>query len=570
MWWIVLATQMVGAGTQDSLGVARAARHAQARFESYRIDHLPWTDADGRAEPCDERVGRFCFWYDPSDAWRPAPEAPAIQRARLELVRALDSLAALLPGDGWIAGQRVRYLVDAGDTAAAMDAARACRAAAWWCAALAGYALHEARRYATADSAFGAALAAMPAERRCRWTDLSVLLDDLRGTYHRLSCAGRDSLARRIWWLADPLYLVPGNERRTEHFARHVLNALQDDARPPDGVRWEGDSRELLLRYGWPAGYERERPSPVDIMEGNRSVMAHFAPHSRDFMPPARFVLSPDAIRQDAWDLDPARPVSSYAPPYATTFHELPHQVAVFRRADAIVVVASYDVRAPEDSAAQAERIRQVQAALVLQRSPEARRVMVRGTGATPTGVLLAFAPAESTLVSLETLDTADSTRAARARFWLPVTPHDSGVTLSDPLLFRVERPDSLPSSLPEAVGAALGSAGVDPGERVGVFWETYGLASHPEPFRVTLTLTRESASFLRRIAEWTGLARPEDRYVSLSWDEPPVGSLVYPRALALALPGATPGRYVLEITLKMQGQPIAATTRNIVIESEK
>ena len=70
-------------------------------------------------------------------------------------------------------------------------------------------------------------------------------------------------------------------------------------------------------------------------------------------------------------------------------------------------------------------------------------------------------------------------------------------MTLSDPLLFRVERPDSLPSSLADAVGVALGSARVRPGERVGVLWETYGLVSHPEPFRVTLTVTREGETLL-------------------------------------------------------------------------
>ena len=85
------------------------------------------------------------------------------------------------------------------------------------------------------------------------------------------------------------------------------------------------------------------------------------------------------------------------------------------------------------------------------------------------------------------------------------------GVALSDPLLFRVEQPDSLPLSLGDAVGLALGSPQLSPGERVGVFWETYGLAAHPQPFRVTLTGRREGASLLQRIATWAGLAHRDD-----------------------------------------------------------
>jgi hypothetical protein len=565
MWWLLAVIQLGAARPADSVAVHKAARAAQAEFEFFRVAHLPWSRGESHWGRCDVVVGRFCFWFAEDPGWRPSPESPAIARARLALAGALDSLGALLPGDGWIAGQRVRYLVEAGDTGRALAAARDCRASAWWCDALAGYALDRARRYAPADSAFTAALAAMPPEQRCRWADLSDVLDGLRGAYRKLQCTDRDSLARRIWWLADPLYLVPGNERRSEHFARRVIATLQQDARSAYDVRWGHDLDQLTLRYGWPIAWERERPEPYEIGAPTH-ILSHNDPRSWHFLPPARFVESPAAIRPGAWNLKPDRPRSSYEPPYATAFHELPHQLAVFRRGDSIVVVAGYDVRAPEDSARRADRIRRVQAALVLQRGPDVPRLMVGSTGSAPAGVLLALAPAESTLVSLETLDTADSTHAARARFWLPVTPA-GGVALSDPLLFRVERPDSLPLSLGDAVGLALGSPRLSPGERVGVFWETYGLASHPEPFRVTLTVAREGEGLLQRIVAWAGLARHDDRYVSLGWEEPShPEAVVYPRALALSLPEAGPGRYRLDITLQMHGQPIARSTRELEI----
>jgi hypothetical protein len=87
---------------------------------------------------------------------------PTIAAARAALLARLDSAAGLLPGDGWLAGQRVRFLVDAGLTDRALAAARACRAGASWCAMLAGYVHHRRGEVPAADSAFGAG------GRRCR------------------------------------------------------------------------------------------------------------------------------------------------------------------------------------------------------------------------------------------------------------------------------------------------------------------------------------------------------------------------------------------------------------------
>ena len=150
--------------------------------------------------------------------------------------------------------------------------------------------------------------------------------------------------------------MVPGNERRTEHYARHVLSALQEHARSAYDLAWGHDLMELTLRYGWPVAWEREPPDPVEIGAPTR-IISHNDPKSWHFLPPARFVESPDAIQPGAWDLDADRPQTSYTPPYAPAFHELPHQIAVFRRADSMVVVAGYDVRAPEDSAGRADAI---------------------------------------------------------------------------------------------------------------------------------------------------------------------------------------------------------------------
>src|SRR5213076_827408 len=94
----------------DSQGVLRSARDAQAEFERIRRNNLP-TELGARPDRCDEYIGRFCFWDDDdgkeSSSPPAPPEAEPITRARERLVQALDSAAARLPGDGWIAGQHV-------------------------------------------------------------------------------------------------------------------------------------------------------------------------------------------------------------------------------------------------------------------------------------------------------------------------------------------------------------------------------------------------------------------------------------------------------------------------------
>src|SRR3989449_6194768 len=168
--WLALAAGLVVPGRaalpvqqRDSQHVLRSAREAQAEFESIRRHNLP-TQFGGGGYDCDERIGRFCFWYDdsPASPGSPPPEPERIGRARDRLLATLDTAAAALPGDEWIAGQRVRYLLQSGRTAAALAAAQACGAAPWWCEALAGLALHVAGDVAGADSAYRIALRDMP------------------------------------------------------------------------------------------------------------------------------------------------------------------------------------------------------------------------------------------------------------------------------------------------------------------------------------------------------------------------------------------------------------------------
>jgi hypothetical protein len=234
--------------TADSVVLFRSALNAQRAFESFRRARLPL--GNGGSNPCDVRIGRYCYWRGDETETEEPTEKEEIAVRRKQLLSLLDSASRLLPGDSWIAGQRVRYLVEAKRPDDAIQFARErCRASASWCAALAGYAAHVGGRYALADSAFSEALAKMDSSERCKWIDISPLLDEsIEKRFHDLDCPRREALMRRILWLGAPLYSVSNTDLRTEHFARITRTLLAERSANTEGQTWADDIKELVLR----------------------------------------------------------------------------------------------------------------------------------------------------------------------------------------------------------------------------------------------------------------------------------------------------------------------------------
>jgi hypothetical protein len=532
----------------DSAGLVSQARRAQAEFERVRMFLLP-PGVAGSGGRCDARIGRFCYW---SDGRADLPREPArIGRERARLLAALDSAALALPGDGWVAGQRVRYLLEAGRAVAATDAARACRAAAWWCAALEGLAEHEAGDYESAERAFGAALHDMPDDVRCRWSDLSDLLEEpLRGRYHRLPCGERRGFEARVWWLAQPLWSTRGNDRRTEHYARVTMARLLEHSRSPYGF-WGDDERELIVRYGWPAAWERADGG------GTRepAYIGHEPEPSFHFLPDARAVDDP--ARGDEPGSFAARDaLERYAPRYAASFLRLEPAFAAFLRGDSTLVVATYDVSG--DTSFQGSGR---EAALVLARGPGTPPAVERRAGAALRGALVAQAPWAPALLSLE-LREPERRVAARARA-PALVPAAGAVALSGILLFEPD--DSLPPDLPSAL-ARVHAGAIRSGQRIGLYWEGYGLAPGAD-VSTAVTVTPERTTWLRRFAAALGLASRRGR-VRVEWREMarPAGGRTA-RALVLDLRGLDAGRYRIGVRVAPRsGAPAAATRRLDVV----
>lgn len=500
-------------------------------------------------------VGRFCQWHANLSAYVIPDEGSNIRRARARLLRDLEQAGAAVPTNDWIAGQRVRYLVEARDTSA-ITVARACAATRWWCDALTGYALHTNGDFVAADSAFSRALDGMPSAVRCHWINVSPLLDsDLRKTYRRLPCGQREARLGRIWWMADPLLMTPGNERRTEHFARVLHTALQQEAKNTHGISWGGDLAELTVRFGWP---EKWTQQPSQSMYPG--VPAAITGHERE--PGFHFFLTawpPDSlglVTDSLWEIDQFPPREKYAPLYARAFARLDAQVARFRRGDSTLVVASYDVS--EDTLF---RGRKFTAALVAMGDEATAPAMHEIVIAPIKQVLTLTTPWKSQLIGVELL-AGDSAGAARWRSGfaeIPVGP--DRISVSD-LLF-VDGGPALPSDLAEAIPRSHGGTVFPRNTKVGLFWELYGQAPADSTLPISLTISPLETGLLRSALGALRIA-PKATPLNIRWQENGASAVMSPRSLLLDLSLLPPGKY--EVRLEVGAAQVARTSRVIRI----
>ena len=200
-----------------------------------------WFPADEQT-PGDERVLRDASL---TPEWR-----DRVHSSRAALLDSLATLAKLKPGDAWITGERVRFLVDQGQLKEALEVAQSCTADRVWCDAA-----HRLR--ATTPPAItlaptppiDAASAAMTPERRCKWNSVQLLLDDDgQSAYDHMSCDDRTKANQQFWWLHDAALLrLDADDRRSEDFARKVLiqlhSALPWDERFDWRDRFGGEAR---------------------------------------------------------------------------------------------------------------------------------------------------------------------------------------------------------------------------------------------------------------------------------------------------------------------------------------
>ncbi len=503
----------------------------------------------------------MCYWHDDGD-YEPEPESPRISEAREKLLDALAGAARRLPGDGWIAGQRVHYLVEAGRAREALALARSCEVPEpGWCAALRGFALHRLERFEDSERAYREALEFMDVRMAEEWSSLALLLEEW-DRFHPDRTAPEDLEAarRRVWTLADPYYLVPGNDRWTEHMSRHTGSRIFGRAANPHGLPWTAGLDELSIRYGHETGWTRSVPA---VGSGMRPVVSGRHPrHSERYMPPDGVLAASTPSDGMAWGAPVERRRTAYAPSYAPELGTLRTVVARFRRGDSLLVVAPFRMERPggEDPLAGAppaesasSRLGRVRAGLFLlpwdeiafEPRPAARRT--RATG----GTLSLAVPLGDYAYSVEVLDRGAG-QGARARGHVALAPHPDDIPDLSDLLVAADAPPS-PRSLDEVADRLLPSLELGGLQRLSVVWEAYGLGPEDAEISYRLSAERLDRSLLGRVGEFLRLSRRADP-LHLEWSEPgPDRPGAHFRSVELDLRSLEAGSYELRLDLRVR-----------------
>ena len=570
----VLQLQRVQRSPEDSIRARDHAEDAQARFERIRRRLLPSVWSGGR-RPCDERIGRLCLWQGGENDWEPVPDPAELVEARDDLLATIVAAAEHIPGDGWILGQRIRYLGEAGQWENAVRLARACGGAvSSWCSVLEGFALNGMGRYETALRRFRRGFETMdPAEAR-KWRDPSVLLDR-KGSDVLEDAADEaewEHVRARVWTLADPLYLVAGNDRESEHYARWTFSKMNDGARNAWGMRWGDDLEEITVRYGWGRGWERVRPD-FGAAPGPSSVIGHQLPRGKEFSPPGQVLEAPWSTPPGAWVPEEERPRSAHVPAYAPTLRPGIAQVVLLHRGDSILVAASTALPVHPEPVSKLGMNRPSIGDDVVPRGPipwpqpplmegperiglflvdEGGRI--RGISRkSRAGALHLTVRAGRYLVSVEAWAPKEGL-GGRVRHGIAteVLPDDLA-TLSDLILFHPG--DSLPQQFLSALPSMRSSAQLKADEPLVVGWEIFGLGWRPEDVSFDLSFYKKGESFFGRIGRWLGFDGREEP-LHLAWNEPGPSEIgPWFRSVEITIPEVDSGDYVFRLSVTPEGR---------------
>ncbi len=583
------------AAPADSADLVEEAEDRQREFERFRESRIP-VAASTRQGGCDERIGRICIWFGGEGEEDFPPEPTETRNARVDLIRDLSAIHAQIR-DPWVVGQRVHYLVESGALDEAEAVARECDLVEpWWCAALLGYVLHVADRHGEAEAAFREAARQVPPEEAERWlTPRFILSNDGVEAFERASPEEGGRLWELFWRFSDPLYLVEGNDRFTEHYARLVVARNREDAENPYELSWGRDLEESLIRYGRQIGWSRVINPVVGLgrVGDARSTVGHHHPRSRGYLFPEEFMEAPAEVGAESWVTAPREARTWYAAPYAPDFRGLDTQVARFRRGEEMLVVGAYRPPPPErdpfaNEAPPAPQRRNpfasrsgfgqplpppaapepeaavegpVTAALFL--VPESGGEPYSVEGPEQEGVFRLQVPAARYVSSMEVFE-AGSERAWRARQGITQEALIRGlVYVSDLLILREDAP--LPDDLEEAIPMARPHVRVRGDERFTVAWEVYGLGIDQE-VEVTLGFTEGRPGFLQRIGEFLGVVELEDPVEVTFTDAGASEVETLFRSVTLQLPDIDPGDYTLHLRLDVPGREPSINSRPIIV----
>jgi len=420
----------------------------------------------------------------------------------------------------------------------------------WWCQVVRGYALHRAHRSAEAEPFLRRGLEAAPLDLRCRLEDIFFLLPrEIQDPYDAIPCDERGPVLEYFWWLADPFFADPGNDRWAEHISRRWEMLLHEQR-----------MRALRVPNGLPGIHRRSHEiyyvlrGPHDSWAGGtaeRGLLTSKGAASTSYAPKT---LSLDGLDETlTYELKAGELDDGYTRLDGPT-DAVQAQTARFREGDSLLVAVAGDLSEMEvwdEEAGQVvmeggpaglmRRLRIGRAHFVASENPG----HVVALDPVPIRDELIFAARLANrhqLVGLEAL-----TPGGTGRYRAPLQPLESSLPgISDLLLFRPLAPD-LPETRMGAIGTMLPRMTVPADEHLGVYVELYGIDPEAQlRFAVHLEPRRGLLGRLGHIVGLGGDAR------SFEWTEPAgeaegEGAPLH-RAVNLQIGNAGPGDYDLSL----------------------
>lgn len=461
------------------------------------------------------------------------------------------------PASGYLLGQAVYAMVKYKTPLRAMELVQRCQAAQWWCDALHGYVFGNTGAMDDADPFLERAMAEAPDSVSCAYTDATWLMGewdarlspfDPPAAWRRAdswNCRRRRAVSDTIWWLADPLYSVAGNDRWAAHVVRSLMARFQREIK--DQAPWTYER----VRHDTTRWAATMRRGPWDSFDefgaeytGEEAARYHFVPN-----------VDLDSLSSPEWDIEGHLNLEGYTPP-GRPFVEIPAQVARFRWGDSIWVAVAATlgdvaVEPDPDSASW----------LIFTDGPGSFPLRLKGHVDEDRSVFIGQVARRTHVLSLEIH--GDSSIAWHRQALEPLDNGEAG--LSDLLLYRPVG-STEPDSLHLAAGLMLGSTTVEGDDDVGVYWETYGVPTDTAKAKISFTLTLAPApggvgALLGRLVPGGGQERGR-----VAWVESGTPG-THRKAVALDLSDVDPGEYTLILRAEWPGQPPLERRLDVTIE---
>lgn len=566
--------------------------------------------------------GAVCPSWTPPDERLPLDEGESIdlalppnsreplRRDREQLIAVLTAAQATYPNDVWISGQRLRFILDQRSPNRAVEAARACQGSVTACTSLMGLAQDHAGNVVKAEAAyrFVDSIANIPTATDtapCVNAETWLLIrPGDRGNLQRKSCAEQRAFVERMWWLADPLWSVPGNERYVQHESRRVHASLRAVMDRDERYVWSrlggGDAmRELVVRYGWP-GYTYW---PGGTFEEEISKIREDPSHPRLALPPytakeysidrtallpsVSGIQNPFDLTPDQWSLhlpEGTDPDSWWPQEHMMLWTKLmplaPGQQGQWRRDSTILFSMAVDNALHGlDTAATGP------SKAMLVGSTDAHSITPFFAAPVAEGQTLrmhAEFPSRPFVMSAEILARTQREPARRLRYGLRPPPSlremkAGEVALSDPVFLTVPSRDVvLPNNLSAASVFMAGTTDFTRSDLLALYWESYGFAPTDS---VTFELRinrREERNVARAIGSALGLVSALKDSVSIKWSEPDArngasiiagAKPIIGRSVAVDLKSLPAGTYVATIEMR-RGATTARSERKFTLRN--